>query len=98
VISPWWSYSLVSLRMRGGGLYVGEKESLKVRGLNISSAAAPGFIKTQLHAKSVICSNRERSAIGSLRSSVPDTLSLFQPQPKIIRRKEAKVKGHLSER
>jgi hypothetical protein len=98
VISPWWTYSLVSLRMRVWCVWVGEKESLKVRGLNISSAAAPDFIRTQLHAKSVICSNRGATSIGSLRSSVSDTLSLFQPQPKIIRRKEAKVKGHLSER
>jgi hypothetical protein len=57
---------------------------------------SPDFIRTQLHAKSVICSNRWRTLIGSLRFSVWDTLSLFQPQPKIIRRKEAKLKGQLS--
>jgi hypothetical protein len=46
----------------------GEKERRSVRGINISSAPTD-FIRTQLHAKSVICSNRPRALIGSLRAS-----------------------------
>jgi hypothetical protein len=62
-------------------------------------SAAPDFIRTQLHAKSVICSNRGGVLIGSLMASAEDTCP--KPQPKIIRRKggaEAnwKGKGHLS--
>jgi hypothetical protein len=59
---------------RGGGGFLGINNSL----------GSPDFIRTQLHAKSVICSNRRRLPIGSLSTSVSDTLSLFQPQPKII--------------
>jgi hypothetical protein len=49
-------------------------------------SAAPDFIRTQLHAKSVICSNRGAVLIGSSSFSVWDRWS-FAPQPKIIRGK-----------